>query len=151
KNTDRALLEGEERYRRLFEGNPQPMWVFDVETLRFLAVNNATVEQYGYSPEEFLGMTVTDVRPPEDVQAFLEGHSNFTSPSVKQGVWTHRKKDGTLFQTEISAHNLEFDGRSARMVQVNDITERLMAEEALRESERTLRALVGSLDEIVFE
>ncbi len=150
-NADLALLESEQRYRRLFESNPQPMWVFDVETLRFLAVNNAAVQKYGYSVEEFLAMTVADIRPEEQVGAFLSDHSNFTSPIVLQGVWTHRKKDGTLFQTEVSAHNLEFDGRRARMALINDITERLKTEEALRESERTLRALVGSLDEIVFE
>ncbi len=135
---ERALREGEERYRQLFESHPHPMWVYDVETLRFLAVNDAAIKHYGYSREEFLSMTIEDIRPPEEVPAMLRavaGHSDAT-PS---GVWKHRKKDGTLADVEISSHDLAFTERAARLVLAVDVTQRHQAELALRESEDRLR------------
>src|SRR6185295_12125803 len=70
KAAERALQESEEQYRVLFESNPHPMWVFDEETLRFLAVNQAAIQHYGFTRQDFLDMTVLDIRPPDEVPAF---------------------------------------------------------------------------------
>ncbi|MGA9994119.1 MAG: PAS domain S-box protein [Pyrinomonadaceae bacterium] len=129
KHYEAALEEEKTRYRLLFESNPQPIWVFDLETLRFLAVNEAAVEHYGYSHQEFLSMTIKDIRPSEDVPALIDNVSHVTSGVNKAGVWRHRKKDGTVIDVEITAHTLIFGGRRAELVLANDITERTRAEE----------------------
>jgi len=95
------IQESEERYRFLFENNPLPMWVFDVDTLAFLSVNDAAVQHYGYSQEEFLALTMKDIRPPEEVPVLLE-HTKNPFPGIdKAGVFKHRKKDGTIIYVEI--------------------------------------------------
>ncbi|PYS96265.1 MAG: hybrid sensor histidine kinase/response regulator [Acidobacteria bacterium] len=130
------LRESEERYRLLFENNPHPMWVYDLETLRFLAVNEAAVRHYGYSREEFLTMTIKDIRPPEDVPALLENITRIGEELDKAGVWRHRKKDGGVIDVEITSHTLVFAGRRAEVVLANDVTERKMLEEQLRQSQK---------------
>lgn len=134
-----ALIQSEERYRLLFEHNPQAMWVFDAETLRFLAVNNAAIQHYGYSREEFLSMTIKDIRPPEDVPALLGDIAMNTRGMDKAGVWKHLKKDGTVIDVEVTSYDLEFAGYQAKLVLSYDVTERLRAEKALREMEEQLR------------
>jgi hypothetical protein len=139
KRAEEALRDSEARYRLLFESNPQPMWVYDRESLAFLAVNDAAVFHYGYSREEFLSMTIKDIRSPEDVPALLDNVSN-GNPGVKAaGTWRHRKKDGNIVEVEVISHPLDFGGRNAKLVLANDITERKRAEEALRETEEQLR------------
>ena len=93
---EEAMRESERRYRELFEANPHPMWVYDTETLRFLAVNDAAVQQYGYARDEFLAMTVADIRPPEDVPALRADVLEPAHRLQTRGVWRHRWKDGTL-------------------------------------------------------
>lgn len=137
--TEFVRLKGLERYHLLFERNPQPMWVYDVDTLMFVAVNEAAVRHYGYSREEFMAMTIKDIRPAENVTDLLDAVSKPTEEFGKAGVWKQRKKDGTIIEAEISAQTLNFAGRSARLVLANDITERKRAEQALRETEEQLR------------
>ena len=132
-----------ERYRLLFDNNPVPMWAYDTETLRFLAVNDAAVKTYGYSCEEFLSMTICDVRPPDDAEAVAERVRVLPKGFNQTGKWRHRKKDGTIFPVEITSHSLVFDGHDARLVLITDITERQRAEEALRKSEKL--AAIGQL------
>ncbi|MEO6742794.1 MAG: PAS domain S-box protein [Chthoniobacteraceae bacterium] len=122
------LRDSEVRYRQLFEANPHPMWVYDLETLSFLAVNAAAIAHYGYSREEFLAMTIRDIRPPEDIPALLASVANVTDGRCEPKVWRHRKRDGTIIDVEISFHVLEFDGRRAEVVLANDVTERRRAE-----------------------
>src|SRR6266850_5039311 len=138
KRAEQVLRETEERYRLLFESNPQAMWVYDRENLAFLAVNEAAIFHYGYSREEFLSMTIKDIRSAEDVPVLLDNLSNEIGVSVA-GAWRHRKKDGTNIDVEIISHPLVFAGRNAKLVLANDITERKRAEEALRETEEQLR------------
>lgn len=127
-----SLARSEERYRELFEHNPAPMWVFEIETLRFLAVNEAATELYGYSREEFLARTLRDIRPPEDV-ARLEADARVPRSAIRRsGPWRHRRKDGAELLVEIVTHDVDFEGRPARLVLANDVTERLRAEEKLR-------------------
>jgi PAS domain S-box-containing protein len=131
RNAASALQEAAEQYRLLFEGNPNPMWVYDRETLRFLAVNDAAVAHYGYSREEFLGMTLADIRPADDF-ARLVAQLPERRDNRAVSEWDHRKKDGTLILVETIANSLRFGGRSARLVLASDVTERKRAEDALR-------------------
>ncbi len=154
KLVERQLLESERRYRVLFESNPQPMWVFDTNTLAFLAVNDAAIEQYGYSREEFLGMTIESIRPPDDVSALFTRKAN-----VHGGLgmydpdcnWRHQRKDGTLIDVEITWHLIDFDGRAAKLVLATDITKRKRAEVALRASERRFRDVFTFAPEGIYQ
>ena len=125
-------------YRLLFDRHPQPMWVYDVESLAFLAVNEAAVEKYGYSHGQFLGMTIRDIRPVQDIPVLLES----VSREVVKVERRHRKKDGTLIEVEVTTNDLEWAGRPARLVSATDITERKRTEERIRESEEAYRRLV---------
>ena len=131
-------MTSDEQYRRLFERNPQPMWLYDPETLAFVAVNEAAVRQYGYSVEEFLAMTIKDIRPQEDVPAVVENVSKLDGNLQYGEQWRHRKKDGSIIDVEVSANDLEFAGRHARLVMVTDITARCEAESLRRRSEASL-------------
>lgn len=132
KQAEEALRESEARYRHMFQANPQPMWVFDLETLRFLAVNAAAVAHYGYSEAEFLAMTIADIRPVKEVPRLLERINQLKGePQHQEGTWQHQKKDGTRIDVEISSHSLEYEGRQAKAVMANDITERKRAEERI--------------------
>ncbi|MGH7516431.1 MAG: PAS domain S-box protein [Gemmatimonadales bacterium] len=124
------------QYRLLFECNPEPMWVFDVETLRFLAVNDAAVRQYGYSRDEFLTLTVLDIRPPEDRERFLELRREQPHGLRQYTELRHRKKDGTIIDVEVSADSFVFDGRPARIVLVKDVTARKRLEDQLRQAQK---------------
>lgn len=138
RRADEALRASEARYRLLFSRNPQPMYVYDLETLRFLAVNEAAVAHYGYSADEFLGMTIKDIRPPEDVPELLQRVGRSADGLGRSGIWRHRLKDGRLIQAEISTYTISIDGRPARLVLATDVTQRLAAEELLRASEANL-------------
>ena len=114
--------ESGETYRALFARNPHPMWVFDAESLRFLEVNEAATERYGYSRDEFLAMPVTDIRPPAEVPRLLERLKEYRAarptggPAAIQGQWRHRRKDGTLIDVEVRTHEVTFRGRNAFLV-----------------------------------
>ncbi len=147
KKSEEALRASEERYRLLFESNPHPMWVYDLETLAFLAVNDAAVRHYGYGHGEFLTMTLKDIRPPEDVPALLENVSQVTKGLDEAGVWRHRKKDGTVIDVEITSHTLTFAGRRAEIVLAHDVTERRKMETELLKAQKleSLGVLAGGL------
>ena len=146
---EEALRKSEAQYRLLFESNPQPMWVYDLMTLRFLAVNDAAVRHYGYSRTEFLDMTIRDIRPPEEVKA-LEDYLASDGPDLNNaGEWRHRKKDGIPINVEITANRLNFGGRPAEFVLVQDVTEKKKAETALRISEDRYRDLVDNSHELI--
>jgi len=137
------LEDSEERYRMLFDIHPRPMWVVENKTLRFLAVNQAAVDHYGYSREEFLSMTAEQLRPPEDIAQLLKDFQD-PSRSYMQRVARHRKKSGEQINVEIVSFNLAFDGRPARLAVISDVTERLKAEQQSRELEARYRALIES-------
>jgi PAS domain S-box-containing protein len=136
RRSQRQLEESESRYRLLFESNPAPMWVYETGTLRFLAVNRAATVHYGYTEQEFLGMTLRDIRPPEDVPKLLEDTRVPTEKLHTDGPWRHRKKDGTIIFVEITAHPIQFGNAKACLVMAYDVTERLRLEEQLRQSQK---------------
>jgi len=136
-----ALESSEARYRRMFVENPQPMWIYDLETLRFLEVNAAAIDKYGYTHEEFLSMTIKDVRPENEQERLLKSMSE-TSPELNHaGEWKHLKKNGEVIWVVIVSHLVTYNGRKARHVMVDDITERKLAEQALQKSEEKFRNL----------
>jgi two-component system, cell cycle sensor histidine kinase and response regulator CckA len=143
KRVERKLQKSEALYRSFFQANPHPMWVYDLETLQFLAINNAAVSQYGYSLDEFLSMTIKDIRPPEDLPRLYKNLEELPAEGLDNaGVWSHVKKDGSVIDVEITSHLLEFDGRKAELVLAHDITARLQAEKRLRESNERLKKVL---------
>ena len=142
-------------YGMLFAAHPQPMWVVDLDTLRFLAVNEAALRHYGYSREEFLTLSLADLRPPEDVPAFLEHMARVrTRPPAPGEVETHerrhRRKDGHVIDMQIAWSPVRFGGENAGLVMGTDVTERRLAEQSLWESEARLRAVVASAPIVVW-
>jgi PAS domain S-box-containing protein len=130
-----ALSERETRYRELFKANPQVMYVYDVRSLQFLAVNEAAEIFYGYKHEEFLKLTLLDIRPEAERAKLLEylaGHFANTSHNMPR-VWTHQKKGGETRQVEVIFHATVFGGHAAELVMVTDVTARLAAEARVRE------------------
>jgi len=132
RRSETAYRRGEAHFRQLFAANPQPMWLYDTETLRFLEVNDAAVEHYGYSRDEFLTMSIADIRRPDDIPALLESVARPRGETDTSGPWTHRLKDGRMIEVEVRSHLLEFQGRPASLVSVNDVTDRLALEDQLR-------------------
>jgi two-component system, cell cycle sensor histidine kinase and response regulator CckA len=127
------------RARLVFEAHPQPMWVFDVDTLSILAVNDAAVYTYGWSREEFLAMTIMDLLAPDDPSPGLAGTVERVGQRGESALARHRRRDGSVVEMEIISHELELDGRRVRLVQATDITERTRVRAALHESEEHLR------------
>lgn len=122
------LADSENRYRAIFENSPLPMWLCDVETLMFMAVNKKAVEMYGYSNEEFQRMRTIEIRPAEELEGFqryLGERDDKTNPMKE---WRHRKKDGTVIDVEVTSHLVEWCGRKAVLVLSNDISDRKRAE-----------------------
>ena len=125
------LAASEARYRLLFDASPRPLWVADVATLGILAVNEAALQQYGYAGDEFLALTLHDLRPTEDAVGF-EAHLSEMPPGLgPSNVWRHRRKDGTEFDVEVTSHPLTWDGRAARLVLAADVTARTRLEAEL--------------------
>jgi PAS domain S-box-containing protein len=125
---ENLLTQSEERHRKLFDNNPHPTWVYDQETLRFVAVNHAAIKKYGYSREEFLVMRITDIRPPEDVPALLKDIKELSKKNGNMGIWRHRQKDGTVISVEITSYVMTLAGRAAVVVVAVDVTQRLRDE-----------------------
>jgi len=151
RQAEEAVRQSEERYRYMFANNPEPMWIIDIETLAFLEVNHAALVHYGYSAEEFLSMTLKDIRPVEDIPRMLQsaGPTNLTYD--QPGEFRHIKKNGEIIDVLITRHAIIFKGREARHVLVNDITKRKLAEKALAESESRFRRLYESASLGIFQ
>jgi len=133
---EEALRGSEESYRQLFEHHPGAMWLYDLETLRFVAVNEAAIASYGYSRAEFLAMTIEDIRLSDDHEALREATSDPLRRYVDAGIWRHRRKDGALIDVSITSNTVEFEGRPARSVLARDVTEQRRLEEQLRQSQK---------------
>ncbi len=136
RRSEDALRKNEEMFRLLFSYNPLPTWVIDKETRRFLEVNDAAVLQYGYSLNEFKGMTVLDLRPEEERAKYQELLKQIPNDRLYHGNWEHRKKDGKIIQVEIISHELEYEGRPVRLVVAQDLSERHLLEQQLRQSQK---------------
>lgn len=120
---DRIYPEINHSLNVIFQENPQPMWLFDVSTLKFLTVNLAAVQHYGYSVEEFLSMTIRDIRPKEDVEKLEHTIENLSGPATTRRPFRHLKKDGSIIYVDIVSFPVPYDSRQARLVMITDITE----------------------------
>lgn len=141
RRAEQALRESEQRYRQMFENNPEPMWVFDADSYRFLDVNDAALRKYGYGRSEFLAMTILEILQPDDRPILLEllKHDNSFE---HLGAFKHQKKDGSPIDIDITSHEIVYQGRRARVVLCQDITQRRHAEESLlKNQQRTQFAL----------
>jgi diguanylate cyclase (GGDEF)-like protein/PAS domain S-box-containing protein len=149
KRAEQALRESEHRYRTLFEMNPLPMWVYDFETLRFVAVNDAAIAHYGFSREEFLAMTIADIRPPEEIAAMKAALQDLDS---RRGPhqFRHRTGSGAVIDVEVTSFEFLSAGRRSRLVIAQDITERKRADEAVRRSEERYRELFENANDVVY-
>lgn len=136
RRSEDALRKNEEMFRLLFTYNPLPTWVMDRESLRFLEVNEAAVRQYGYSQNEFKRMTVLDFRPEEERSKYLDQLKLIPHEGLYHGNWKHRKKDGKIIQVETISHELEYEGRRVRLVVAQDVSERHLLEQQLRQSQK---------------
>jgi PAS domain S-box-containing protein len=133
--SQQAAQESERNYRMLFEGHPQPMWIYDVNTLEFLQVNDAAVEHYGFTREQFLMMTIADIRPPQDVPKFLELVASPMPALDRTGPWRHVLKDGTTAQVLVTSTAVTFGEHEARLVLAEDLTESQRLELELHQSQ----------------
>jgi len=141
-----ALQASERRYRSLFQSSPLPAYVVDLATHRLIDVSDAMVDHYGYTRDELLQKTMFDFRPPEDEPRVRAAVAELSNVNRSMGVWRHLKKDGTRIDVEISAQLIEFDGTPAGLVLAVDITDRLQAERALRESQERFSELASNFD-----
>jgi len=146
---EQDLRDGEERYRLLFRRNPEPMYVYDLETLRFLAVNDAALAHYGFTREEFLARGVLDIRPEADWEAARAALSGMTQDAPYRGEWKHLTKAGDLIDVAVTANTIEFDGRQAALVHAADITIRKRAEAAERAARQAAEAASRSKSEFL--
>ena len=143
-----SLRQSERNYQLLFDRNPVPMWVFERKTLKFLAVNEAASRQYGFSNQEFLTMTIADIRAEEDIAALLEATAIPSQGLREAEAWRHRKKNGAIVDVEIVGHDLTFHGIEAELIASFDVTDRKKAEE----TQQNLAAIVEfSQDAIIGE
>lgn len=127
----KKIARNEQQYRNLYEGNPYPIWFYDPMTFRFVDVNDAAVDRYGYSREEFLTMSIFDIRPSEDYDKVMTAFHLIGEESHESGTWRHLKKDGTLMYVNISAHKTLFQERNVIMAVIRDNTEKYIYEQQI--------------------
>ncbi|NPT42642.1 EAL domain-containing protein [Paraburkholderia sp. 1N] len=151
--TVRALSRNDERFRNLFDDHPVPMYIFERETLRFLAVNAAAIQQYGYSESEFLDMTIRAIRPHVEIsrlESHLQRSDVLQHGRTMAGVWHHRRKDGSTISADISYHALNFMGRAAFFVLADDVTDQINAEAEAQRSNQMLETVMDNIPQRIF-
>ena len=128
------LKISEVQYRSLFESNPNPMWLVHRDTYAFVAVNDATVAKYGFSINEFLQMSIWDIRLPEDYERLTSTLKTIPSDTTELGLWRHIKKSGEIFWVSIVTHEITFNQQPCRMVMATDMSDIIAKEQKLKEA-----------------
>ena len=137
KEGEEALRKSKEQYRLLFDENPQPMWIYDLSSFRFLAFNAAALRHYGFTSSEFHALTAKDLVLPEELDAFVNDSTKTSAWVQARGLWHHRKKDATIIEVEITALDLVYSDCPARMVMVNDVTAQRLLQQQLLQSKKS--------------
>lgn len=145
-----TIKVNEAKYRYMFHNNPQPMWIYDVETLAFLEVNQAAINHYGYSQSDLLSMNVLDIRPESEISFFLDLLKSSNSRSYQVYETKHKKKDNSIICVEVTSHNIIHNQRQARHVLINDITNRKNTEDKLNQERKLLRTLIDNLPVTIY-
>jgi two-component system cell cycle sensor histidine kinase/response regulator CckA len=136
RRSEEALRKSESVFRLLFSHNPLPTWVMDDESLQFIQVNDAAVRQYGFGAEEFSRMTMFDIRAEEKIASLDVRPPKNGGEGRYEGVCKHRKKDGKIFEVELISHQFDYAGRRVRLVVAQDISERHLLEQQLRQAQK---------------
>ncbi len=140
KATEKALIESYNRYKYLFENNPAPMFIFDFKTLQIIDCNAEALYTYGYEREEFLQLTLKDIRPDEDISYLLEfTRSEEVFGAIKRLTNRHLKKNGEVMTVEVIGNLIELSGKKVCLVQIKDVTDKERASKILKEKEAKLR------------
>jgi PAS domain S-box-containing protein len=142
------LMASESRYKKLFENNPSPMYIWDFKSQKIVDCNEEALLLYGYTREEFLSLSLKDIRPREDIY-LLEAltHSEESYSRIEKKIWRHKKKNGDIIYLHIVGHLFNYNGKKVSLVSLNDFTEKIRAEEALKESETRYKSFFNnSLD-----
>jgi PAS domain S-box-containing protein len=134
-------------YKRLFLESPVPMYIFEKDTHRFLAANEAALKQYQYTKNEFLAMTALDIRPESEWERFYKVRKTMPDSYFDAGRWIHQRKDGKQFYVHVHAHGIEFEGKEATIVLANDIDAYVKAEQELQEKTQQIEKILGSVDD----
>jgi diguanylate cyclase (GGDEF)-like protein/PAS domain S-box-containing protein len=150
RRADEAVSGSEQQYRRIFEEHSYPMYLFDVQSLRFLDANKSAVAHYGYTREQFLSMTIGDIRPPEELPRLLARVTDHSGTVDHAGVWQHRKKDGSIIEVDVILQELTVNGKRAKIALINDVTARRRAEEALHSANQMLRLILDHVPQRIF-
>jgi PAS domain S-box-containing protein len=146
-----AMMDSEEKYKTLFYKSPQPMWIYDFTTLHFLEVNEAAVSQYGYSMDEFRQMTLKDIRPPEEMEGFVKNMVTVDAYTTRQrNRWQHKKKNGEIIQVEVTALPIQYNHYTARLVVINDISEKIKVQEKLARERNLLRTIIDNVPDYIY-
>lgn len=128
------LMASETRYRKLFENNPSPMFIWDFKTLQIIDCNEEALSLYGYSKEELLSLTIKDIRPEEDIPLIEElTKSEESFGRVHKKVWRHKKKNGDIVFVYIVGHLFENNGRKVSLVSLNDVTKKIKVEKPCKQ------------------
>ncbi len=137
KQLEEKYKNSSRRYGYLFDNNPHPMLVYDLQDLRIIEVNKAALFQYGYSMEEMLNLTLKDLRPASEIPSFMEHLAGPMPDYQRSSGWLHKRKDGSTFNAEIIAHNLPvLSGIKTRLVIIMDITEQVEIFRVAKDGER---------------
>jgi PAS domain S-box-containing protein len=145
----RSLARSEKQYKQLFFSNPNPLWIYDKKTLRFMEVNNAAIRHYGYNREQFRKMTIVDIRPEEDQQKVIQAAKQMPEEYHISGNWRHRKKNGEAIAVSITSHGIEFNGRDCVMVMAQDITLNVEHETELKKAYEIEKGLKEELEKSI--
>lgn len=148
KKAEEQLINSEQKYKLLFESNPLPMWMLSLPEYSVIDVNTAALGQYGYNREEFLQMNITDLRPEEERDRFRKQTNKNFRGIHHAGVWRHKRKDDSVLYVDIVTYDLYYQEKPARFVLANNVTEKYIAEEKLKESYESIRNLTEHLQRI---
>ena len=148
KKAEEVLQQSEKKYKLLFYNNPQAMLMTTIPELEIIDVNEAAVRQYGYTREEFLKMSSRDLRPAEDVEAFMNEMKTMKPDATNRRAWRHKRKDGSIIHVETYSHQVMYEGKMVWLGLIHDVTEKYEAKELLQRSYEDIRQLASNLQTI---